>query len=114
MDIEEGTSLEEFQGRSEKILEKAKEIRKSKNPAYAGEHDFHQNFKTIAKYLEIRPIAVASIYLWKHISSILSYAKDEEVPQAEPMETRFADCINYLLILYSLYIEEKEFDDKEE
>lgn len=104
----EKTSLKKFKERSENILEKAKDIRERKAPEYSGDEDFHQNFKTASKYLGVRPITVATVYLWKHISSIFSYSKEEDIPQSEPMETRFADAINYLLIVYSLYIEEKE------
>ena len=106
------TTLEEFQSRVDALLNYARETREEKNPAYSGDNDYHENFKTAAKFLDVRPITVAAIYYWKHVSAILSYAKDKDIEQAESLESRFVDCLNYSFIMYSLYKEEQEFQNK--
>lgn len=106
------TTLNQFNERVEDLLSEAKDIREEKNPSYSGEDDYHGNFKKLARLKNVRPISVAFNQYWKHFSSLLSYVKDDSVPQAEPLEERFADLINYTLIMYSLYKEEVKYNNK--
>lgn len=108
------TTLTEFKDRVEDLTESAAETRAEKNPAYSGDNDYHENFKTAAEFLDVRPVTVAAIYYWKHVSAILSYAKDKDIEQAESLESRFVDALNYTFIMYSLYKEEQEFKNKDE
>ena len=56
------------------------------------------NFEHIGKTLELTPMKVLSVYLQKHISSLLNYLKTEK-EYAESIEGRIMDMINYLLLL---------------
>jgi len=56
------------------------------------------NFEHIGKTLGLTPMKVLSVYLQKHISSLLNYLKTEK-EYAESIEGRIMDMINYLLLL---------------
>ena len=56
------------------------------------------NFEHIGKTLGLTPMKVLSVYLQKHISSLLNYLKTEKV-YTESIEGRIMDMINYLLLL---------------
>ena len=89
--------LEDYTVTSDKLLALANEIEAAKRPAYTGDNtDVLHNFKEVAVRLGLKPIEVWGVYFLKHIDAITSYVKDQEIPQAEPIETRFADALNYL------------------
>jgi len=119
-DSEEGvngtsTNLEQFQDRMEQILSVANEIQESKNPAYSGKYgeDVHANFKEIANMLDLDPMQVWAVYFMKHVLALANYAKDPDIEQAEGIEGRFADALNYIRIGYSLDLETRDRDNDE-
>lgn len=102
------TTLKEFQEKAETLLSNAKSIREEKNPVYALDNqdaDYHANFRFIAESVGITPLQVWAVYALKHITSILTFVKNSDVDQPEPLDERFADAINYLLMGFSLYKE---------
>jgi hypothetical protein len=88
----------------ERLLQMADKIQQEKNPAYSGggNQDFHKNFKMIADMLDVDPMMVWAVYFMKHVSALITYAKDPSVEQAESISGRFADALNYIRIGYSL------------
>lgn len=78
------------------------------NQEYASETDKFENFETIADFLrrvnprlrEITPQDVATIYLMKHLSSII-----KGVSVREGMEGRYIDAMNYLRLHLGMGVE---------
>jgi len=56
------------------------------------------NFESVATKLGLTSIQVLSVYLLKHISSLLNYFKDGTT-YSEPITERIKDIINYLILL---------------
>jgi hypothetical protein len=100
------------------LLATAKRIADSKRPAYTvGSPDVLANFKRIGDRTTLGPLKVLDVYLLKHIDSITAYS-DGDIEQSEPIEGRFADAINYLLLKYALLVERRDtnppyFDEME-
>ena len=91
------------------LLKLAEEIEESKSPAYTqDDNDVLYNFKQAAKMNGITSKQAWGVHLYKHISALLSYAKDPEIEQAEELDERFADAINYLKLGYYMYQKDKE------
>ena len=59
------------------------------------------NFENIAESIDLKPMQVLSIYLHKHISSLMNYLKSGKV-YSEPIEGRISDIINYLLLMVAM------------
>ena len=79
------------------LLNLAHEIEIAKRPSYTQDSDdVLANFKKAAELSGCTPMQVWGAYFYKHVAAILSYAKDPDIPQAEPLDSRFADAINYL------------------
>lgn len=88
---------------SANLLQFAKNIEDSKRPAYTGDNiDCLHNFKSVAERLGLTPLEVWGVYFLKHVDAIISYAKDKDIPQAESIDSRFADAINYLKLGYAI------------
>lgn len=103
-----------YQGFAWQLLELAEKIESSKRPAYTLDNvDVLHNFKGVAERLGLTPLQVWGVYFLKHIDAITSYAKSDTIPQAEPLDGRFADAINYLKLGYAL-VKEDQIDNKEE
>tara|TARA_Y100001937_G_scaffold10196_1_gene12493 strand:- start:817 stop:1125 length:309 start_codon:yes stop_codon:yes gene_type:complete len=90
------------------ILKKAEDIMNAKQPEYTNKSiDVLNNFKSTAESIGITPMEVWAVFFNKHIQAILSHAGDPNLKQAEPIESRFADAINYLTLGFAL-LKEKE------
>lgn len=97
---------EEYINLRNALIELADSIMKSKQPEYTNNHwDVLHNFKSTAKRLNISPQKAWGVFLDKHIQSILSHATNHDLNQAEPISTRYADAINYLILGYALHID---------
>lgn len=103
---ERHTTPEEFRERKDELIERAAEIRSTKNPDYAvADEDFHASFRKMAKKPGISE-DLACLLLWeKHLLAIASDAKGTDNEASEEMDDRFADALNYLFFQYSLYRE---------
>lgn len=103
------TTYEQYKKHSDELMELMENIENSKAPAYTGDDgDVHANFKLAAEWLGISPMQAIGLYLVKHISSIMSYAKDPSIEQGEKMQGRFADAMNYLKLMHSMYKKQEE------
>jgi hypothetical protein len=98
----EKLEFEEVKDRLDRLSEKEK---KHKQNAYtSGNRDVLTNFKRIAERLKINPLKVWAVYFNKHVDAINTYS--DSGLEAEPIDTRFADALNYLYLGYAL-IEEQ-------
>lgn len=64
-----------------------------------GSDDRLANFKRWGDELDVDPIKVLSVYMGKHIDSIISYVKSGGQVESEPIQARAADLHNYLYLL---------------
>ena len=87
----------------------ASDIRNAKEPEYTMESpDILNNFKQSAKRAGVTPMQVWSIFFDKQLSSIQAHIKNPDLKQAEPLDSRWADLYNYLLLGFALYKETAE------
>lgn len=100
-------NADEFEKHIADLMQQAGGIATAKRPGYTqASQDVLANFKVAAENAGIKPMQAWSVYFWKHISAILTYAKDKDIPQAEAIKGRFCDAINYLQLGYALALEE--------
>ena len=59
--------------------------------------DVHHNFKIVAEQLGLTPLQVWAVYAEKHWLAIMTYIKHGALA-SEPIESRFRDLGNYLLL----------------
>ena len=96
----------EFEKVKKFLLELSDEIMTAKQPEYTNKNlDVLSNFKTSAALVGIRPAEIWAAHFIKHVQSVLSHAHNPGMEKAEPIETRYADLINYLFLGYSLIVE---------
>jgi len=88
---------EQFDRVVEETLQKCKGIREAKGADYTDGRDRLSNFKEIAQSLGLTPLQVWAVYFMKGITAILRYA-NHGVLESEPIDARFQDAINYLLL----------------
>ena len=88
------------------ILDNCQEIMNAKQPEYTNRNaDVLHNFKTTAENLGLRPQEVWAVFFYKHVQAILSHANNPDMHAAEPIESRYADAINYLFLGFAMHIE---------
>ena len=86
----------------------AKNIEDSKRPGYTQANgDVLANFRKAAELSGTTPMQAWGVYFYKHVAAIMSYAKDPTIPQAESIDGRFADAMNYLKLGFYILKEEK-------
>lgn len=94
------------------ILEKALDIMDAKQPEYTNKSiDVLHNFKSTAESIGITPMEVWAVFFNKHIQAILSHAGDPYMHQAEPIDSRYADAINYLFLGFAMLVEDSSKKD---
>lgn len=99
----------EFYNTVTNLYESASEIREAKQPEYTMESaDILNNFKQSAIRAGVSPMQVWSIFFDKQLSSIQAHIKNPDLVQAEPLDSRWADLYNYLLLGFALYKESAE------
>ena len=80
-----------------------------KGPEYTnGNTDVLHNFKSTAQKAGVDPLPVWYIFFDKQCSSVAAHVKTDNLTQAEPIETRFADIINYCRLGLALFNERKD------
>ena len=95
--------IEEFDSNSDSLVSLAKKVRDSKRPDYTlGKANVLSNFDSTGSDVDLPPEKVLWILLKKHLDAILATVRDPSLGQSEPIDLRFADAINYLLLLYSI------------
>ena len=102
----------EFQETRQYILDKAKDIMDAKQPEYTNKSiDVLHNFKSTAESIGITPMEVWAVFFNKHIQAILSHAGDPNMHQAEPIDSRYSDALNYLFLGFALLVEDSNKKD---
>lgn len=82
------------------LIKKELDILKRKGHEYSGEQNRFSNFEKLGEELGIHPLTVASIYMKKHIDSIMTFIKDDfKVISDEDIVGRINDARNYLAIM---------------
>jgi len=101
----------EYQALRESLSASADRVSFDKRREYTGnDEDILNNFKRIAKRLDVSPLHVWAVYFNKHVDSVNTYIKDRQ-SVSETMESRFSDLLNYLFLGYGLV---KESEAQEE
>lgn len=102
----------EFIDTKKYILEKALDIMNAKQPEYTNKSiDVLHNFKSTAENIGITPMEVWAVFFNKHIQAILSHAGDPYMHQAEPIDSRYADALNYLFLGFAMLVEDSNKKD---
>lgn len=97
---------EEFNAIVSILRVEAQDIRGKKQPEYTLENtDILNNFKQSAIRAGVDPMQVWSIFFDKQLSSIQAHIKNPNLKQAEPLDSRWHDLYNYLLLGFALYKE---------
>lgn len=92
----------------------AEGIAGAKRPAYTHDDvDVLRNFKEGALVCATSPLQYATGHVHKHLSTIVSYGKNPATHQAEPIETRFGDLLNYIFLMWGLYIDGLSAEEKQ-
>ena len=99
-------TYEDFDMLLDVMIAEEKEIGKTKALEYT-QGDRLDNFKRIAKELNIQPAQALWVYLKKHLDSIANYIRTGEV-LSEPIEGRIKDARVYLSLLRALIVEKKQ------
>ena len=79
----------------------------TKGKDYSGDTDRLLNFKRVAERLDISPIQVAGVYLYKHLDAMDTWFRTGKL-SGEPIEAKFVDIIAYILLLQGLNLEHKD------
>lgn len=99
-------TLNDYKEIEQNLTAAARAIAEGKRPGYVqGNADVLHNFKSVADRMGITPMQAWGVYFLKHIDALASLAKDPAIPQAEAIEGRFCDAINYLHLGYALVVE---------
>lgn len=92
-------------------------VMRDKGGAYSrGEENSNSNFYRVGEALGHSPMEVSWVYALKHIDALSAYIKggcQGKLIGSESVEGRIGDAVNYLLILYSILVQEGVLDDPE-
>ena len=99
-------NVNEYDDIAAALLADAHEIEVSKRPAYTiGDADVLANFKRVAERTGLTAGQVLSVYMLKHIDAVTAALSRPDLPQAESVQSRFADAVNYLKLGFALITE---------
>lgn len=99
----------DFNIRCQVLIDEAKAIMDAKQPEYSRlSDDVLSNFKKSAENLGVSPLVIWSVFVDKQLSSIHAHIKNPDLTAAEPLQSRFADLYNYVLLGYALYKDNEE------
>jgi hypothetical protein len=97
----------------EALIEEANTLSDGKSIEYTQSSDDKlANFKNIGKRFNIDPLAVAGIYMNKHVDSINNYIKTGKISSGESLKSRLIDIINYSILMIAIE-HEKNNDPKQ-
>lgn len=100
-------TTDDFQAKVvEPMWAKMQNIFVTKGKDYSGDEDRLLNFKRVASRLDITPIQVAGVYLYKHLDAMDTWFRTGKLA-GEPIEEKFVDIIAYILLLQGLNLEQK-------
>ncbi len=90
------------------LIHEALKIENAKRPGYTiGDADVLRNFKAVAQRSGISTRQCWATYFSKHVDALMAWAKDPNIPQAEKLDGRFMDALNYIGLGYAIYREEQ-------
>ena len=99
----------EFNRLSKALTYKANEIMKGKGPEYTdSSNDVLDNFISTGKRLGISPLKVWGVFMDKQCSSVFAHINNCGLKESEPIDSRFADIINYCHLGMALFKERKK------
>ena len=99
----------DYKYHARQLKKDAHRIMQAKQPEYTNNNtDVLHNFKSTANRLGTDPMMVWSVFFDKHIQAIQSHAANPDMEQAEPIESRYADAMNYLQLGYALMKERED------
>lgn len=99
----------DFKLHCQNLIDEAQKIRDAKQPEYTKmSEDVLANFKNSGKNLDVPALYVWSIFMDKQLSSVQAHIKNPNLERAEPIESRFADLYNYILLGYALFKEKED------
>ena len=98
----------EFNKLNKALTFKASEIMKGKGPEYTdSSEDVLDNFISTGKRLGISPLKVWGVFMDKQCSSVFAHINNCALKESEPIDSRFADIINYCHLGMALFRERK-------
>lgn len=97
---------EEFTNIVNKIFQDSKALLATKGNDYTDGEDRLSNFKNNASKLGLTTMQVWGVYFLKHIDAITKYCATNKL-ESEPIDSRFLDAINYLILGYALMKESR-------
>jgi len=99
----------EFDKLSKALTFKAADIMKGKGPEYTdSSDDILDNFKSTGERLNISALKVWGIFMDKQCSSVFAHINNCGLKESEPIDSRFADIINYCHLGMALFKERKK------
>ena len=99
---------QEFNKLNKALTFKASEIMKGKGPEYTdSSEDVLDNFISTGKRLGISPLKVWGVFMDKQCNSIFAHINNCALKESEPIDSRFADIINYCHLGMALFRERK-------
>ena|ERR1700676_4299803 len=105
-------TFEEFDKYQAELLEQVVNMRNTKGKEYANSISRFANFDRLSGRLGITNIAVACVYMTKHLDSIESYIKNNQTYSTESIHGRIVDAITYLTLISGM-IKEDELKNQE-
>jgi hypothetical protein len=99
----------EYQEHISQLLVQCRAVSNAKRKSYASAGDVLANFKQIAAATGMTKYQTWSVYFNKHVLSInnaIKYQPEQPEDASETMQGRIIDCINYLLLLNAMLVED--------
>lgn len=102
------TTLDDFLLLKAGLFALADKIEQAKRPGYTQANvDVLRNFKESAERVGITALQAWAVHFEKHVSAIMSRAMNPAIAQAEAIEGRFVDALNYLVLGIAIISEEE-------
>jgi hypothetical protein len=99
-------NLVTFTTEIENLHRMAQTIAEKKRPDYTqGATDVLANFKDAARDAGITPMQAWAVHFQKQYSAVCRWAKKPDASLSEPLDSRFADLLNYIGLGYAIYRE---------
>jgi hypothetical protein len=90
-------TVTQFNDIADNCIWECRKLLENKGNDYTDKTDRLSNFNNLADRIGVHPLLVWYVYFAKHIVAIETFVKDQHLT-SEPIEARFTDAINYLLL----------------
>jgi hypothetical protein len=105
-------TFDEFDKFQDDLLKEVKNMGATKGKEYANSKSRFANFTRLSERLNIKPTAVALVYLTKHMDAIESYISRGRTYSTETIQGRIVDAITYLTLIAGM-VEEADSTQQE-